>query len=83
MSEVAEALSTVTGKHFDAISQTEEEAAASGLFKWGFEAYIWQNVEGYKIDPQEASGYGIHPESLDEFLEGHKSFLQERYSGLE
>ncbi|MBD2705703.1 NmrA family NAD(P)-binding protein [Spirosoma sp. BT702] len=82
MAEVAEALSAVTGKRFEATSLTVEEAAASGLFKWGVETYTWQNVEGYQVDPQEAADYGIQPESLKAFLENHKSFLQARYAGL-
>lgn len=83
MAEVAGALSAVTGKRFEATSITEEEAAASGLFNWGVESYLWQNVEGYKIDPQQAAGYGLQPESLQSFLESHKAFLQARYAGLE
>ena len=82
MAEVAEALSAVTGKRFEATSLTEEEAAASGLFKWGVETYIWQNVEGYKVDPQLAAGYGIQPESLEAFWESHQAFLQARYAVL-
>jgi len=82
MAEVAEALSAVTGKRFEATSLTEEEAISSGLFNWGIEPYIWQNVEGYKIDPQEAADYGIQPESLKAFLVRHKAFLQARYAGL-
>ena len=82
IAEVAEALSAVTGKRFEATSITEEEAAASGLFNWGTESYLWQNVEGYKIDPQQAAGYGIQPESLESFLESQKAFLQARYADL-
>ncbi|MDO7846683.1 NmrA family NAD(P)-binding protein [Hymenobacter sp. M29] len=82
MAEVAAALSAVTGKHFEVFSQTEEEALASGLFNWGIEPYLWQNVEGYKIDPQQAAGYGIQPESLKSFLESHKAFLQARHADL-
>ncbi|WP_198172982.1 NmrA family NAD(P)-binding protein [Hymenobacter ginkgonis] len=82
MTEVAETMSAVTGKHFEANSLTEEEALASGLFKYGVEMYTWQNVEGYKIDPQQAAGYGIQPESLTSFLESHRAFLQARYAGL-
>jgi len=82
MAEVAAALSAVTGKHFEANSLTEEDALASGLFNWGIEPYVWQNVEGYKIDPRQAAGYGIQPESLEAFLERHKAFLQARYAGL-
>ncbi|GAB3837645.1 hypothetical protein GCM10028821_38060 [Hymenobacter jeollabukensis] len=82
MAEVAAALSAVTGKRFEAISLNEQEAAATGLFEYGVETYAWQNVEGYKIDPQQAAGYGIQPESLEAFLEGHKAFLQARYAGL-
>jgi uncharacterized protein YbjT (DUF2867 family) len=83
MSEVADLLSTVTGKRFEATSISVEEAKATGLFNWGVEPYVWQNVEGYKIDPQEATGYGILPKSLKAFLEGNKSVLQEVYSGVQ
>lgn len=82
MEEVADVLSTVTGKPYEAISQTEEEALASGLFKYGIDSYLWQNAEGYKIDPQEAAEFGIQPESLKSFLEKNKSILKERYIGL-
>ncbi len=82
MGEVADALSSVTGKQFEAISITDEQAVESGLFKWGTEAFIWQNVEGYKVDPQEAAGLGIEPESLKTYLERNKSLLLEAYSKL-
>lgn len=82
MSEVADALSAVTGKRFEAKSVTVEEAAELGFFDLAAQSYIWQNVEGYKIDPQEAAGYGIQPESLKSFLEENKSFLQEAYGEL-
>lgn len=79
MGEVADALSSVTGKQFEAITITEEQAAESGLFKWETEAFIWQNVEGYKVDPQEAAGFGLELESLKTFLERNKSLLLEGY----
>jgi len=82
MDEVADILSDVIGKPFKAISQTEEEALASGLFKYGIDSYIWQNVEGYKVDLQETAGFGIKLESLKSFLEANKSILKEIYSGL-
>lgn len=76
MSEVADALSTATGKRFEAKSVTEEEVVELGLFDGMIDAYIWQNVEGYKIDPQEAAGYGIQPESMKSFLEKNKSVIK-------
>lgn len=82
MEEAASTLSSVTGKTFEAISITAEEADASGLFKWGIDSYLWQNAEGYKIDPQEAAGFGIQPESLKAFLEENKSLLKEIYKDL-
>lgn len=82
MGEVAEALSSVTGKQFEAVSITDEQATESGLFKWGTEAFIWQNVEGYKVDPEEAAGFGIQTESLKTFLERNKTVLLAAYSEI-
>jgi uncharacterized protein YbjT (DUF2867 family) len=82
MTEVAEVLSSVVGKRFEAISQTEKEALASGLFKYGINSYLWQNAEGYQVDPQEISDFGIQPESLKTFLERNKEQLQTIYSEL-
>ncbi|MGN7986114.1 NmrA family NAD(P)-binding protein [Pedobacter sp. 22226] len=82
MTQVADVLSSIVGKRFEAISQTEEEAANSGLFKYGIDSYLWQNVEGYKVDPQEIAAFGIQPESLKTFLEHHKTQLQKIYSEL-
>lgn len=82
MDEVADVLTNVIGKPFKAISQSNEEALASGLFKYGIDSYIWQNVEGYNVDPHEAAEFGFQPESLKSFLEKNKSILEEKYSEL-
>ncbi|MEJ2880961.1 NmrA/HSCARG family protein [Pedobacter sp. GR22-6] len=82
MAEVADVLSSVTGKRFEAISQTEQDAIASGLFKYGIDSYLWQNAEGYQVDPQEAADFGIEPESLTAYLERNKSLLQKVYHEL-
>ncbi len=75
MSELANALSAATGKHFEAQSVPVEEAIKQGIFEQLVGSYLWLNVEGYKIDPQEAAGYGIQLESLTSFLEKHKSAI--------
>ena len=82
MSEVANVLSSIIGKRFEAISINEQEATASGFFKWGVDSYLWQNVEGYKVDPQEIAEFGIQPESLKTFLERNKAQLQKSYNEL-
>ena len=82
MTEVAEVLSSVVGKRFEAISQTEQEALASGLFKYGIDSYLWQNAEGYQVDPHEIADFGIQPESLKTYLERNKVKLQNIYSEL-
>lgn len=75
MSELAEVLTAATGKHFEAKSVTVEEAIKHGIFEQPVESYLWLNVEGYKVNPQEAAGYGIRPESLTSFLERYKSVI--------
>lgn len=82
LSEVAEALSVVTGKQFEAKRVTVEEAVEIGFFELAAQSYLWQEVEGYKVDPQEAAGFGIQPESLKTFFERNKSLLLKAYSEL-
>lgn len=82
MAEVAEALSAVTGKRFDAQTASVEEVLALGFYEGVAMTYAWMNVEGYKVDPQQAAGYGIQAVSLKTFLESRKALLQETYANL-
>ncbi|NEU06845.1 NmrA family NAD(P)-binding protein [Flavihumibacter sp. R14] len=82
LSEVAELLSEVTGKRFATETISVEEAVEPRFHKLAAQSYVWMNVEGYKVDPQEAAGFGIQPESMKAYLERNKSLLLEGYSEL-
>nr|GEX01774.1 zinc-type alcohol dehydrogenase-like protein [Tanacetum cinerariifolium] len=81
LAEVAETLSAVTGKHFEAQSVSLEEALALGFHEGVAMSYVWMDAEGYQVDPQQAAGYGVEPVSLKTFLESRKALLQEAYAG--
>ncbi|WPO84160.1 NmrA family NAD(P)-binding protein [Chryseobacterium sp. JJR-5R] len=83
MAEVAEALSNVTGKSFDVQTASVEEVLALGFYEGVAMTYVWMNVEGYKVDPQGCTGYGIEPITLKTYLENNKSLLQETYANLD
>lgn len=82
LAEVAEVLSAVTGKQFEAKRGTVKEAIETEFFELWVKTYEWQEVEGYKVNPQEAAGFGIQPESLKTYLDRNKSLLLEGYSEL-
>lgn len=83
LAEVADVLSAVTGKQFEAQRGTPKDAIVPGFFELWVQSYEWQEVEGYKVDPQEAADFGIRLESLKTYLEKNKSVLQDGYGGLE
>lgn len=74
--EIAETLSSLTGREFEVKTITREEASALGFHELSHQSFSCMNVEGYKVDPQEAAGFGIQPESLRSYLEENKSLLQ-------
>ena len=82
LSEVANVLSAVTGKQFDAIKGTPKDAIVPGFLELWVQSYEWQEVEGYKVDPQETVEFGIETESLKTYLERNKSILLEGYNGV-
>jgi uncharacterized protein YbjT (DUF2867 family) len=82
ISEVAQTLSAVTGKKFQAQSIAVEEALDRGFHAGVVDAYVWMNVEGYKVDQVETAAFGIQPESLRTYLESKKSLLLEVYSSV-
>lgn len=82
MSETGEILTAVTGKTFEVKTVKVEAAVELGFYEPAAQSHIWQNVEGYKVDPQEAAEFGIETESLKTYLERHQSLLREYYSGL-
>lgn len=77
--EVAATLYSLTGRKFEVKTITQEEAVALGFHELSHQSFSWMNVEGYKVDPQAAAGFGIQPESLKTYLERNKSLLMEGY----
>lgn len=77
--EVARVLSEVSGKEFEAgtLKVNEEEADLSA------KSFLWMNVEGYKVDPQQAVGFGIRTESLKEYLERNRELLIQGYGRVQ
>ncbi|GGG59402.1 hypothetical protein [Hymenobacter glacieicola] len=82
LAEVAAALSAVTGKRCDVHTVNVEEVLALGFHEGVAMSYVWMNVEGYQVDPQQAAGHGIQPESLKTFLVSRKALLQVAYAGV-
>lgn len=80
MSEVAEMLTAVTGRRIETKTVTVEEAVELGFYEPAAQSHVWQNVEGYKVDPQEVAEFGIETESLKTYLERNKSLLLAGYS---
>lgn len=50
MAEVAEVISTVTGKHIEAVHVSPDEALAAGVMQMVVDNQQWNNVEGYRVD---------------------------------
>lgn len=82
LSEIAQVLTEITGKPFEAKKVTIEEALEIGFYDLTAQSYLWQEIEGYKVDPQEAAGFGIQPESVKSFLERNKTLLMKEYNEL-
>ncbi|MCP2028545.1 uncharacterized protein YbjT (DUF2867 family) [Flavobacterium sp. HSC-32F16] len=78
--EAAAKLSSVTGRKFEVQSITAEKAVELGFIPGVADSYVWMNAEGYKVDPQEAAGFGIEIESLESFLHRNKPLLLQAYS---
>ena len=79
LSEVADVLSAVTGKQFEAKRGTPKDAIVPDFLELWVQSYEWQEVESYKVDPQEAAGFGLQLESLKTYLERNESVLVEGY----
>ena len=73
-------LTAVTGKRIETKTVTVEEAVKLGFYEPAAHSHVWQNVEGYKVDPQEVVEFGSETESLKIYLERNKSLLLAGYS---
>ncbi|AOW10725.1 NmrA/HSCARG family protein [Flavobacterium gilvum] len=82
MLEIAEILTAVTDKPYKTKTVSVEEAVALGFYEPAAQSHVWQNVEGYKVDPQEAAEFGIETESLKTYLERNKFVLLEGDSNV-
>lgn len=73
--EIAETLSSLTDRNFEVKTITQQEAVELGFHELSHQSFSWMNVEGYKVDQQEAAGFGIETESLKTYLERNKPIL--------